>query len=171
MKKTYTTRPASVSARIAAGSYANQICIATSSGGHLSQILLLRPWWSKKNRFFVSFDKPGVRDSLGGETLYWAHGPEHGNVINAFKNFCLALRILSDKKTSLVFSMGAGIAPPFFAAAKILGIKTLYIEPYDFATTPSASAVISSFLVDELLVQHRGVMSKLRRGKYRGAII
>ena len=34
-----------------------KICLVGSSGGHLSHLYMLKPFWKDKNRFWVTFDK------------------------------------------------------------------------------------------------------------------
>ena len=34
-----------------------KICLVGSSGGHLTHLYMLKPFWKDKNRFWVTFDK------------------------------------------------------------------------------------------------------------------
>ena len=65
------------------------------------------------------------------------------------------MKIVKKEKPDLLFSCGAGIAPPVFLAGKILGCKLLFMEPYDFIAYPSLSGRLVAPIVDKLLVQHK----------------
>ena len=47
-----------------------KICLVGSSGGHLSHLYMLKPFWKDKNRFWVTFDKEDARSLLEGEKMY-----------------------------------------------------------------------------------------------------
>ena len=38
-----------------------KILFVCSSGGHLSYLTRLRPWWEQRERLWVTFDKPDTR--------------------------------------------------------------------------------------------------------------
>lgn len=44
-----------------------KICLVGSSGGHLTHLYMLKPFWKDKNRFWVTFDKEDARSLLDGE--------------------------------------------------------------------------------------------------------
>lgn len=42
-----------------------KICLVGSSGGHLTHLYMLKPFWEKHDRFWVTFDKEDARSLLG----------------------------------------------------------------------------------------------------------
>lgn len=108
-----------------------RVLFVSSSGGHLAQLLQLRPWWGDHERRWVTFDLPDARSKLEGEVLIPAHFPTTRNVINLARNTPLARRVLKDFRPDVVVSNGAGVALPFFAVARLMGIPTVYLEVYD----------------------------------------
>lgn len=38
-----------------------KVCLVGSSGGHLTHLYMLKPFWKDKNRFWVTFDKEDAR--------------------------------------------------------------------------------------------------------------
>jgi len=78
---------------------------------------------------------------------------------------------LRREKPTLLISCGAGIAPPFFYVGKILGIKLIFIEPYDFVCYSSLSGKLVAPIVDELLVQHKEQLPFFRNAKYKGSLL
>ena len=41
-----------------------KVCLVGSSGGHLTHLYMLKPFWKDKNRFWVTFDKEDARSLL-----------------------------------------------------------------------------------------------------------
>ena len=71
-----------------------KIALVSSSGGHLSQLFLMKDCWEKYDRFWVSFDKPDANALLKDEKLYHCHYPTNRNVKNTIKNTFLAIKLL-----------------------------------------------------------------------------
>lgn len=47
-----------------------KVCLVGSSGGHLTHLYMLKPFWENKDRFWVTFDK---EDVLMDGVLYLKH--------------------------------------------------------------------------------------------------
>ena len=45
-----------------------KVCLVGSSGGHLTHLYMLKPFWKDKERFWVTFDKEDARSLL--EVIY-----------------------------------------------------------------------------------------------------
>lgn len=41
-----------------------KVCLVGSSGGHLTHLYMLKPFWKDKDRFWVTFDKEDARSLL-----------------------------------------------------------------------------------------------------------
>jgi UDP-N-acetylglucosamine:LPS N-acetylglucosamine transferase len=108
-----------------------RVLFVSSSGGHLAQLLQLRSWWIHHERRWVTFDLPDARSKLEGETLIPAYFPTTRSIVNLVRNTPLARRVLEDFGPDVVISNGAGVAIPFFAMARLMGIPTVYLEVYD----------------------------------------
>ena len=130
-----------------------KILLASSAGGHLAQLLVLEDWWGRHDRTWVSFKLPEVEAALSGEKVVWAYFPTTRNLVNALRNFLLAWPTLLRVRPDLVVSDGAGVSVPFFLAAKILGIKTVYIECFDRITMPTLSGRLCYPISDVFCVQ------------------
>ncbi len=125
----------------------------SSSGGHLSQLLQLRPWWENHERCWVTFDLPDARSKLVGEELIPAHHPTTRNVVNVARNATLALSVVGDYRPDVVISNGAGVALPFFAVARARGIPTVYLEVYDRVGSRTLTGRLCRPLSSRFLVQ------------------
>lgn len=110
---------------------ARRVLFVCSSGGHLSQLLQLEPWWARHERRWVTFDLPDAHSKLEGEQFIPAHFPTTRNVPNTLRNLVLAYKVLKQWRPDVVISNGAGVAVPFFLLARLWRIPTLYLEVYD----------------------------------------
>ncbi len=119
----------------AEGGDAGKVMLVGSGGGHLAQLLALKPWWRDLERSWVCFDGPDARDLLSGEQVTRAYSPTTRNVFNLIRNFFLAINVLRRESPDVVISNGAGVAVPFFAIARLMGIPTVYVEVIDRVST------------------------------------
>ena len=103
-----------------------KIAIICSSGGHLFQMYILKPWWQKYEVFWVTFNKKDAVSLLKEQKTYWAHYPTNRNLFNLIRNLFIAWIILKKEKPDLIVSDGAGVAVPFFWLSRFLKLK-LYI--------------------------------------------
>ena len=147
------------------------VFLVCSTGGHLTQLHSLRKWWQSKERVWVTFDKEDARSLLHGEQVIWAHHPTTRNVKNAAKNLRLAFRSLRRQKPSLVLSDGAGVAFPFFVAAKALGIQTAYIEVCDRIDSATVTGKLCYPLADHFFLQHEEQQQFYPRGVLIGSLL
>lgn len=130
-----------------------RVLFASSSGGHLSQLLQLRPWWERYERRWVTFDLPDARSKLEGETLIAAHHPTTRNLMNMTRNLWLARRVIGQFRPHIVVSNGAGVAFPFFLAARAARIPTLYIEVYDRINSRTLTGRLCRPIASQFCVQ------------------
>lgn len=108
-----------------------RLLLVCSNGGHLGQLHKLRPWWGNCQRTWVTFDKADARHLLAGEQVRWGYYPTTRNLVNLLRNFGLAVRIMLRERPDVVVSTGAGVALPFFVLARLLGVRTVYLEVFD----------------------------------------
>lgn len=130
-----------------------KVGLVGSAGGHLAQLLLLRPFFERHEAFFVTLDKPDARARLQGERVYWAHGPTNRDPMKALQNLRLARRVVRDEAPDVLVSNGAGVALPFFVAARRRGIPTVFIEVYDRIDTPSLTGALLAPLCSAVVAQ------------------
>ena len=130
-----------------------KICLVGSSGGHLTHLYLLKNFWTKYDRFWVTFNKEDARSLLKNERKYWCYHPTNINIKNLFKNTILALKILIKEKPDVIISSGAASAIPFFYLGKLFGAKLVYIEVYDRIDSPTLTGKIVYPITDKFILQ------------------
>jgi UDP-N-acetylglucosamine:LPS N-acetylglucosamine transferase len=132
---------------------APRVCLVGSSGGHLAQLLALRPWWEPLPRDWVTFRTSDAESQLVGEDVTWAYFPTTRNARNAVRNLGLAVRHLRATRPDVLVSTGAAVAVPFFLVGRILGIRTVYVEVYDRIDSRTLTGRLVRPLTDLFCVQ------------------
>ena len=130
-----------------------KICLVGSSGGHLTHLYMLKPFWKDKNRFWVTFDKEDARSLLKDEKVYPCYFPTNRNIKNLIRNTFLAIRVLKKEKPDLIISSGAAVAVPFFYLGKLFGTKTIYIEVFDRINKPTLTGKLVYPVTDRFIGQ------------------
>lgn len=148
-----------------------KLCLVSSRGGHLYQLCQLKGWWKQYKRFWITGRGQDVSYLLKNERIYYGFFPESRNILNAIKNFFFGIWVIYQEKPDLVVSCGAGIAPPIFLAAKLIGARLLFIDSISFVHYPSLSARIISLIADKTLVQHKHMTKKLYKAEYWGSVL
>jgi UDP-N-acetylglucosamine:LPS N-acetylglucosamine transferase len=129
------------------------ILLVCSSGGHLAQLDALRPWWSRRDRIWVTFDTEHSRSVLAGEDVVPAFHPTTRNVANLLRNALLAWRVIRERRPSMVVSTGAGVAFPFFVVARLFAVPTVFVEVYDRLDSRTLTGRLCGPFTDLFLVQ------------------
>ncbi|MBO5143529.1 MAG: UDP-N-acetylglucosamine--LPS N-acetylglucosamine transferase [Clostridia bacterium] len=130
-----------------------KIAIVGSSGGHLTHMWMLKEFWEKHDRFWVTFNKTDAQSLLKDEKKYWCYYPTNRNFFNLIRNTFLTLKILIKEKPDLIISSGAAIAIPFFFLGKLFGKKLVYIEVFDRIDKSTLSGKFCYKFADKFIVQ------------------
>lgn len=148
-----------------------KIAIVGSSGGHLTHMMLLKPFWEKHNRFFVTFNKEDANSQLKGEKVYHCYYPTNRNIKNLIKNTFLAWKILRKEKPDLIISSGAAVAIPFFFLGKLFfRKKCVYVEVFDRIDKGTIAGKVCYHFSDCFFVQWKEQLKVYKKAKYIGSI-
>jgi UDP-N-acetylglucosamine:LPS N-acetylglucosamine transferase len=145
--------------------------LITSPGGHLFKLYQLKPWWQQYQRFWVTSPVTKKLKILNQEKVYFSRYPFNRNIINFIKNLFLAIKILNLEKPDILFSTGAGIAPPFFIIAKLMGIKLIFMETFIFIPKATLTGRIIYSIADQFLIQNKGLKKIYPKAKYWGTCL
>lgn len=130
-----------------------KVCLVCSSGGHLTHLYMLKPFWKNKNRFWVTFDKEDAKSLLENEKVYPCYYPTNRSIKALIKNLKVAYKVLKKEKPDLIISSGAAVAVPFFYIGKIMGAKLIYIEVFDRLDKPTMTGRMVYPITDKFIVQ------------------
>lgn len=99
-----------------------KVCLVGSSGGHLTHLYMLKPFWKDKNRFWVTFDKEDARSLLEGEKVYPCYFPTNRSIKALIKNTKIAWDVLHGNVKFLKFPQKCIYAQP----DKVSNTETAY---------------------------------------------
>jgi UDP-N-acetylglucosamine:LPS N-acetylglucosamine transferase len=150
---------------------AGSAILVGSSGGHLAQLLSIAPLWAKDKRSYVTFDTVDALSLLADEQVTWAHHPTTRNLRNLMRNTRLAFREVRRRRPDVVVSTGAAVAFPFFIAARLRGIPTVYIEVYDRIDSPTLTGRLCRPLSTLFCVQWPEQLEFYRGSKLVGSLM
>lgn len=130
-----------------------KVGLVGSAGGHLAHLLLLRVWWERHDRFWVTPSKPDAFERLAGERHHPCGGPTWRSGSAAARNLGHAWATLREERPDVLVSAGAAVAVPYFVVARTLRIPTIFIEVYDRLDRPSLTGALLAPLATEVIVQ------------------
>jgi len=144
--------------------------LVCSSGGHLQQMLALKPAWDRYSHVWVTFDKSDVSSLLSEEHVVYAYSPTNRNLKNLFRNLLLAWRTLRDMRPKVLLTTGAGVAVPFAWLGRVLGVKIVYVESFTRIEGPSLTGRLVVPIAHRAYVQWPEMQPLVRRARYAGNV-
>ena len=146
-----------------------KIALICSHGGHLAEILHLINAFEGHEIFFVTYKNMRTSNLEFKKYLIKNIGKSIFEMVIAFMRF---IRILSTEKPQMIVSTGSEIAIPAFYIAKLLRIKTIFVESWCRVLTPSGTGKIVYYVSDLFLVQWPQLLKKYgKKARYKGAIL
>ena len=110
-----------------------KICIVSSVGGHLTEIMALREVYEKYSHFYVFNDQIQFDNNAA---IYQITHAERD--LKILKNFLEVFKILLRERPSVILSAGAGPIIPFAIVGKyFFGCRIIYIETFTSVVSPT----------------------------------
>ena len=103
-----------------------KVCLVGSSGGHLTHLYMLKPFWKSKDRFWVTFDKEDAKSLLEGEKMYPCYYPTNRSVKALIKNTAIAWKVLRKEKPDLIFFWCSSCGSVFLVRKNIWCKNNIY---------------------------------------------
>lgn len=125
------------------------ICLAASGGGHVRQLLDLKPFWSAYPHFFVTEDTAlGRSIAQQEETFFVPHfalgqarlGNPFKMIAGALRSAWRSLRIVWRRRPDYVLTTGAGSQLFIVLWARLLGARIILVDSFARFDSPSAFA-------------------------------
>ena len=132
---------------------ARRVLLVCSPGGHLQQMLALRPAWDDLDTSWVTLPARDVDELLAQETCDLAHGPTNRSVRMLVRNLPLAWRIIRRRDPDAILSTGAGVSVPFFWIGRLLGRRCIYVESLTRCDSVSLSGRLVYPFASQFFVQ------------------
>ena len=145
-----------------------KICLVCSYGGHLTEMLRLMEAFEGHETFFVTYDSARTRQ-LQRKYLLRNIGMNPWRMLLAtFSTLCILIK----ERPKLIISTGSEIAIPAFYLARIMQIKTIFIEAWTRVSQPTGTGRIVYPVAHVFLVQHKQLLAKYgKKAKYEGAVV
>jgi UDP-N-acetylglucosamine:LPS N-acetylglucosamine transferase len=128
-----------------------RVLLVSGSGGVLLDMLALRPWWQRHDASWVAAPASDTAVALHGLTVTWQ--PEPTGWLQAVPATWYAWRTLGRIRPDLVVSAGRRLAVPYFAAARLRGVPTIWVETLTQTGPPTGGARLCARLARTVLVQ------------------
>ena len=147
-----------------------KVCLVGSSGGHLTHLYMVKPFWQDKERFWVTFNKEDANSILEGEQVYHCYYPTNRSLKALLINTRLAWKVLRKERPDVIVSSGAAVAVPFFYLGKLFGMKTIYIEVFDRIDKPTMTGKMVYPVTDRFIVQWEEMKQVYKKAINLGSI-
>ena len=142
-----------------------KICVVSSVGGHLREVLQLEETWHGHEVFFILNDRTTV--PLPYPVYRIAHAERDLLVL---WNLWEAARILLRERPDVILSAGAGPAVPVALCGKLLGATVIFVENFGAVRTPSLTGRIMYRLANHFFYQWESLRPCFPRGTYEGPL-
>jgi beta-1,4-N-acetylglucosaminyltransferase len=149
-----------------------KICFAASSGGHLEQLMMLKPMM-KKNSSFILTEKTNYELNLNDIQLYGVIHINRREFLFIFKLLVLyiqSLIIFFKEKPDVVISTGALATVPMCILAKFFKKKLIFIESFSKINSSTITGKIMYKYADLFLVQWEELKNIYPDATYGGGI-
>ena len=137
-----------------------KVCLVGSSGGHLTHLYMLKPFWKNKDHFWVTFDKEDARSLLEGEKMYPCYYPTNRSLKALIKNTKIAWNVLHNASIILYYLLNIEKIKqflfdrdfprrileifPFFSAIATIVAQYFYIAHYNEPAFVAINAAFSN---------------------------
>jgi UDP-N-acetylglucosamine:LPS N-acetylglucosamine transferase len=142
-----------------------RLCVVSSVGGHLREVLqLLPPPGSCQLRFVIN---DAVQTMLPGPVDRIAHAERDLIVL---WNGIEAVRYIKKYRPDVLLSTGAGPIVPFAIIGKLYGCKTIFVETFGAVETPSLTGQLVWRFADRFYYQWPQLGRFFPTGRYGGPV-
>lgn len=140
-----------------------RVLLVSSSGGVLPDLLALRPWWSRYDASWVAVDAEDTRELLAGERVRWTAELSPSRPDKVLASVPAARAALRRNRVDLVVSAGSGVAVPWFLAARLAGVRAVWVETFNIVDRAGLAARLCARLAGEVVVQRPHLLARHRR--------
>lgn len=149
-----------------------KVCFAASSGGHLDELLMLRPLMERYDSFIVT-EKTAYRIPLGGMKCYYlpqVNRLEKACVLRLIANVFYSFIIYMKERPDVIICTGVLATIPLCLLCKIFRKKLVYIESFAKVTSPTRTGRLLYRFADRFYVQWPELLKCYPGATYQGRI-
>ena len=148
-----------------------KICFAASSGGHLEQLMMLKPLMQKYNSFIVT-EKTDYQIT-SPHKIYYLHQvnrKEKTFILRMVANSFASLNIFWKEKPDVIICTGVLAMIPICLLAKLFRKKLIYIESFAKITSPTETGKLLYKYADRFYVQWESMLIHYPDAVFLGGI-
>lgn len=148
-----------------------KICFVASSGGHLEELLMLKPLIKESD--IIITEKTSIGElNCNNKVIYVSqiNRKEKTFIFKFIKLFFQSIKILISENPKYIVSTGALVSVPIMVLGKMFGKKTIYIESFARITEASLTGKILYKFVDLFFVQWEEMLKVYPNAKYVGGL-
>ena len=146
------------------------VLLVSSSGGVLLDLLALEPWWSRHDVTWVSVRAVDTEAALARWSVHWGREHHAARPMEVLPALLRAWRVLRRHRPDVLVSAGTGVAVPYFIAARLLSIPSLWVETFNMVDRPGLAARLCTRLSSRVLVQRPELLTSRRRAVLIGEL-
>jgi len=148
-----------------------KICLTSSAGGHLHELLLAIRDVDVENSYWVMYDSPHVRKFCQDKKHYFVRNTSPTNKITWVANALKSLFVLMKERPDVIISTGAGVSfPTMWLGKKFFGAKVIYIASAADVTKPARTPYRAYDIADLFLVQWPEMLQIFPKAKLIGVL-
>lgn len=148
-----------------------KILLACTSGGHFSTMRYLESFWAQHDRVWLTDHKQDTDSISGVETIHWVPYQGPRDILSFLRNLPKVLKLVSGQRPDVIVSTGASIAVSVAIAARLMGIRFIFIESLTRSQDLSISGKIVYYLSDEFYVQWPKLCEKYPKAQFKGVTV
>ena len=148
-----------------------RICVAASTGGHMSQLLKLAASWEGHEPFFVTTTEV-IRGTLTNYGKVYVVGEcNRQSPVQVIKVLLRCIKVICRECPDIVISTGAASGCMSCFLGKLIGSKVVWIDSITNVDKISLSGRMVRYIADLFLVQWPDIVKRYKNVEYVGVVI
>jgi beta-1,4-N-acetylglucosaminyltransferase len=147
-----------------------KICLAASSGGHLTQLLRLSDSWKEYEAFFVVTSDIVRKELQKYGKVYVVGECNRQHPLQVLFVLLKCIKIVFIEKPQVIISTGAAVGCLTCFTAKIIRAKIIWVDSITNVSRLSLSGQLVKKIADLFFVQWPELAKKYKKTEYLGAI-
>lgn len=151
-----------------------KVLFISSLGGHLTQLLQLKPLFEEYDYHIVT-EKSIITEDLSKQyrisfLMYGARNYPFKYIFKLSYNILTSLYYFLRERPDVIVTTGAHTAVPICYIAKVFGKKVVFIESFAKTSTPTISGKMVYPIADLFIVQWQSMIKHYPKAVYGGSI-
>lgn len=149
-----------------------KICFVSSSGGHLDELLMLKPLAEKYDSYLLTekTDYNAAKINISQYYVNQINRKENNFLIHFIKLFSVSFKLFKKERPDIIITTGALVAVPTCIIGKIFKKKIIFIESFADINSPTLSGRIVYKFADVFIVQWESMLKFYPKAIYGGSI-